>query len=106
MDGQGQQVDVAARIREIQDHMPETYRAIKAMASGPAGSEAYAAVKRAIRGEANQFYAIESGFVVGAPFDLPDVTAELARHIVRFGCRHLVMWAPEVAMKGQGDGTH
>ncbi len=105
MDGQGQQVDVAARIREIQEHMPETYRAIKVMAD-KAGSEAYAAVKRAIRGEANQFYAIEGGFVVGTPFELPDVTADLARLIVRFGCRHLVIWSPEVAKMGAADGTH
>lgn len=104
MDGQGHQVDVKARTDEIRQHMPETYRAIKAKAE-EIGDDAYRLVRAGIRGEANRFYAIERGWVVGTPFDLGNVQAELARLVLQFGCTFLIMWAPE-ASKGAADGTH
>lgn len=105
MDGPtGQQVDVKARTDEIRANMPETYRAIKAKAE-LIGNQAYELVRAGIRGKPNCFYAIERGWVVGTPFDLPGVQAELARLIVQFGCTYLIMWAPEVA-KGASDGAH
>lgn len=105
MDGQGQQqVDVKARTDEIRQHMPETYRAIRARAEA-VGDLAFQCVRQGIRGAPNRFYAIERGWVAGTPFDLPGVQAELARVVVEFGCTFMIMWAPE-ASKGPADGTH
>lgn len=104
----GQQVDVQARVQQIKAQMPDTYEAIKAKAS-EIGNDAYALVRRGLRGEANCFYAVERGHVVGTPFDMGDVQAEMARYMVRFGCTFLVMWAPvpaAVAGKGVADGAH
>lgn len=103
MDGSGQQVDMKARTEEIRQHMPETYRAIQAKAA-EIGNLAYQLVREGIKGQANRFYAIERGRVVGTPFDLA-VQAELAAYIVQFGCQHLVMWSPD-AVKGANDGAH
>ncbi len=115
MDGQQQrqQVDQEAAARQVAEglqliktQMPETYRAVQAKA-GEIGSNAYRYVREALRGTPNRFYAIEGGHVVGTPFDLPDVTADLARVMVQFGCRHLIMWAAEAQQqKGGADGAH
>lgn len=104
MDGQGQQVDVKARTDEIRQHMPETYRAIKARAE-VVGDLAFRCVREGIRGTPNRFYAMERGWVVGTPFDLGEVQAELARVVLQFGCTFMIMWAPE-ASKGAPDGAH
>lgn len=101
---QGAAVDVQARLGEIKAHMPETYREIVKRASVE-GSDTYRLVRQGIKGVPNSFYAIERGWVQGTPFDLPEVSAELARVIVQFGCTFLIMWAPG-AQQGQTDGTH
>lgn len=100
----GHQIDVKARTDEIRQNMPETYREIVAMA-GRVGGKAYEVVRQAIRGEPNRFYAIERGWVVGTPFDLPQVQPELAVFILRFGCTYLVMWSPELVQEAR-DGAH
>ncbi len=88
--------EVEALKATIKAHMPETYKAIVARsADTDLGRQAFSLVTRGLRGEPNCFYAIERGHVVGTPFDAPDVTAELAAYIVRFGCQHLVMWSPQ-----------
>lgn len=89
----GQQVDVNRELAEIKAQMPETYRAIQSKAT-EIGPVAFALVRRGLRGEANCFYALERGWVKGTPFNVDDVNAELARYMVQFGCKHLVMWAP------------
>lgn len=104
MDGQMQPEEVKARTDEIRANMPETYRAIRAKAE-VIGNQAYELVRAGIRGKPNSFFAIERGWVVGTPFDLPGVDAELARVIVQFGCTYLIMWSPE-ASKGGNDGAH
>lgn len=101
--------EAAKRLEElrhvIKTQMPETYKAIQERAAeGDLGRQAYALVTRGLQGRPNCFYAIERGHVVGAPFDMPDVTAELARTMVQFGCQFLVMWAPDA--KGEANGTH
>lgn len=88
--------EVAAALDEIKRFMPETYKAIQAKADAH-GSRVYAMVRRGLRGEVNQWYAMERGRVMGTPFDLPQVTDGLARYIVQFGCSVLVMWSPELA---------
>lgn len=97
-------VDVQARLNEIKAHMPMTYKAIQDKAA-EIGGEAFRYLRQGVRGEANKFYAIEGGRVVGTPFDLPGVSEELARVIVQWGCEFLIMWAPE-AQKGSNDGAN
>lgn len=92
----GQQVDVEGQIAIIKQAMPQTYQAIQDKAR-EMGKDAYALVRRGIKGEPNCFYAIEAGHVVGGPFNLRGVNAEVAKLMCEFGCRHLVMWAAPVA---------
>lgn len=91
----------------IKDHMPETYKAIVEKA-GKIGNEAYRFVREGLKGQPNRFYAMERGWVVGTPFDVPGVNDELARVILQFGCTFMIMWAPEAQQLEQGaaDGTH
>lgn len=102
-------VSVQARLEEIKRHMPETYRAIQDKAAD-IGNQAYAFVRQGVAGQANRFYAVEAGRVVGTPFDLPGVPDEVARILVQFGCTFLIMWAPEAMhlekRQGESDGTH
>lgn len=84
-------VDVKAKIVEIQTHMPETYKSIKAKAEA-VGNVAYELVRRGLRGEANCFYAFEGGRVVGTPFKLPAIKADLAMYMVEFGCGFVCMF--------------
>lgn len=85
---------IAAGLKTIKDHMPETYADIQKQAAGPRGNETYALVRRSLRGDANCFYAIEAGRVVGTPFDQA-VTDPMAALMVRFGCTFLVIWPVE-----------
>lgn len=112
MDGsqsrQGPQVDVEARVQEIKVHMPETYKAIQTKAA-EIGREAYAFVRRGISGQANTFYAVERGWVVGTPFTVSDISADMARLMVMFGHRSMVMWGVQTAQPTKqvvSDGAH
>jgi len=88
--------EVEQAIRDIKAHMPETYQAILDRARDTdLGRQAYALVRRGLKGEANCFYALERGWVVGAPFNLPDIAADMARYMVQFGCTFLIMWSPD-----------
>ena len=78
-------------LARIKANMPRTYADIQAQAGGPRGRATFALVRRGLRGEANCFYAVEAGHVVGAPFDQA-VTADAAAVMVRFGAEFLVMW--------------
>lgn len=96
MDGsnsrQANQVDVEAEIRRIKQSMPQTYRAIQAKAE-EIGRQAYAMVRRGIGGEPNTFYAIEAGFVVGTPFAVGEISAEVARWMVAFSTSSVIIWS-------------
>ena len=80
------------QLQIIKTCMPQTYASIRTRAAGDLGAEAYALVRRALRGEANCFYALEAGHVVGTPFSDRTVTDEVAGLMVRFGVGFLVMW--------------
>ena len=95
------QTDVQAQLAEIKAHMPQTYRAIQEKAAS--GARAFRYVRSGLRGEPNQFYAIEGGRVVGTPFNLANVHEELTRFIAQWGCTFLIMWSPE-AQKDVTDG--
>lgn len=104
MDGsqvqQAPQVDVDEAIRLIKSRMPETYKSIQAKAA-QSGREAYAMVRRSIAGQANTFWAVERGMVVGTPFNMPDITVDVAQGMVMFGAAHVVIWAKSPAAMEQ-----
>ena len=83
---------VEEQIQLIKSHMPETYQSIKARAAAH-GNGVYAEVRQGLAGKPNVFYAMEAGHVMGTPFNDIDVTNKVAGLMVKFGCKHLVMWA-------------
>ena len=95
-------IDVSDKVDEIKRYMPETYKSIQAKAE-KIGNLAYEMVRRGLRGEVNCFYAFEHARVVGTPFVMPDITADLALLMVEFGCAHVCMFG---AAKGVADGAH
>ena len=82
---------VDQQLVEIKTHMPEVYKSIKAKAD-EIGPTAYALVRRGLRREANCFYAFEGGRVVGTPFNVTDIMADVAVNMVRFGLGFAVVW--------------
>lgn len=87
--------EVAAKIDQIKQHMPEVYKCIKAKA-GEIGNQAFELVRRGLRGEANCFYAFEAGHVVGTPFTLTEVSRDIAQYMVTFGCVHVCIFQAAV----------
>jgi len=83
--------EVQQHIAEIKAHMPETYQAIKAKA-GEIGNVAYELVRKGLRGEPNRFWAMERGWVKGAPFSLPDIEADVATAMARWGCAYVCIF--------------
>lgn len=60
-------------------------------------------IKRGMAGEAGWFYAIENGWVIGAPFTNDQVTDQLLRRGVALGQRFALVLRPpaETDQKGQ-----
>lgn len=81
MDRRDHKLDVTDKINEIKRFMPEVYGVIRERG-------AYDLVRRGLRGEANCFYALEGGRVVGTPFTLA-VQADVAANMVQWGCSYL-----------------
>jgi len=88
-----EKADVTALINTIKRNMPEVYAMIKAKAVD-IGNDAFAHVRAGLRGEANRFYAFERGHVVGTPFAMPMITAEIAGYMVKFGVNACAVWPP------------
>lgn len=93
---------VDQQIANIKANMPETYKSIQAKArpvKDSAGKvayenpEAFSLVRRGLRGEPNCFYAFERGHVVGTPFNLVEITRDIAQYMVTFGVTHACIWA-------------
>lgn len=82
---------VADKLALIKGSMPNVYLSVKAKSAERPG--AFALVRRGLRGEANCFYAFERGHVVGTPFALPGINADVASAMVQFGCAHVCIWA-------------
>ncbi len=77
----------------IKTGMPQTYEAIQRRAAVQ-GAGVYTLVRRAVRGEANCFWAMEGGRVVGTPFAASHpVMAVVAQGLVQFGCAHVCILA-------------
>lgn len=82
---------VEQQISEIRQFMPGVYASIRAKAE-EIGREAFALVRRGLRGEPGCFYAFERGRVVGTPFDGCEIQADVAAVMVQFRCAHVCMW--------------
>ena len=94
--------DVTDKINEIKRYMPETYKTIQAKAA-LMGNVAYELVRRGLRGEPNCFYAFEAGRIVGTPYTLTDIQADLAKYLLVWGCAcACILTEP----KELTDGTH
>ncbi len=79
-------------VDHLKRHMPETYKEVQAKAS-LIGKQAYAlAVRGAVKGEANAFWAMEAGYVVGTPVGLGAVMDQVAIALVRFGASFVCVW--------------
>lgn len=95
MDANQQKTEEDRQIKAIKDRMPKVYAAIKAK-SLEIGNEAFALVRRSIRGEAGCFYACEGDAKVGTywPATLPGDVEQL---VERFGLTFVCLW-PESAV--------
>ena len=95
---------VAEGLHTIKTHMPLVYGAIQDKAK-EIGKDAFALVRRGLRGEPNTFYAFERGYVVGTPFSHGPITDELAGLMVRFGAAFVCIFrAPDQPAAGGDDG--
>lgn len=108
--GSNQAVNVDDKIAMIKDRMPETYKSIQAKAQA-IGREAYALVRRGLRGEPNCFYAFERAIVVGTPFKDCEIERDIAQLMVQFGSTFVCIWGETAAVPvGAGQevshGTH
>lgn len=88
----GMKALVDQRLQVIKSRMPNVRQAIEDRAV-LIGNEAFALVRRGLRGEPGCFYALEGGYVVGTPFgDADPRMAQVAQFLVRFGCAHVCIW--------------
>lgn len=79
----------------IKTSMPDTYDQIQRKATEQ-GKRVFGFVRRGLRGEANCFWAMERGHVVGTPFAATHkVAATVAQSLVQFGCAHVCILAEE-----------
>lgn len=102
MDASQQKAEEDRQLKMIRERMPKVYDAIK-LRAGEVGNDAYALVRRGIRGEPGCFYASENGLKVGTYWavSLPTDVAEL---VARYGVALVCMW-PGTAKEGV-DGAH
>ena len=84
-------MSIQDQIQTIKTQMPETYKAIQAKAAA-VGNEAYALVKRGLRGEPNCFWSMEAGWVMGTPFDQLEISRDIAWAMVQFGAAHVCIF--------------
>lgn len=101
MDEKQIQAAVERKVAEIKAHMPNTYTSIKERAEKHKGT--FALVRLGLRGEANCFYAIEAGRVMGTPFT-GEIQRDVAHAMVSFGISHAVIWAEQTT--GENNGTN
>jgi hypothetical protein len=85
-------MNIPEKIALIKTRMPETYQAIQDKAK-VIGNDAFALVKRGLRGEPNCFWAMEAGNVVGTPFNHTEISRDVAQAMVTFGCAYVCIFA-------------
>jgi hypothetical protein len=96
---------VTEGLHVIKTQMPMVYGAIQDKAE-QIGKEAFAIVRKGLRGEPNCFYAFERGRVVGTPFSHGELTKDVAAMMVQFGVAFVCIWREPGAdaAKGANDG--
>jgi len=88
----GMRALVDQRLQVIKTRMPNVRQAIEDKAA-QIGPEAFALVRRGLRGEPGCFYALEGGYVLGTPFGRGDPRmAQVAEFLVAFGSAHVCIW--------------
>lgn len=98
--------DVQDQIEQIKRYMPETYKSIQDKAAA-IGKPAFGLVRRGLRGEANCFWAMERGRVVGTPFAVTEIARDVAQYMVTFGCTYVCIWAESTTQNtGDTHGAH
>jgi hypothetical protein len=85
-------MNIPEKITLIKTRMPDTYKTIQDKAK-VIGNDAYALVKRGLRGEPNCFWAMEAGNVVGTPFNHTEISRDVAQSMVTFGSAHVCIFA-------------
>ena len=85
----------------IKGRMPQTYKLVQDRAMRM-GKQVFALVRRGLRGEANCFWAMEAGYVVGTPFKDQEVERDIAQLMVQFGAVHVVIWGRQDAQGQAG----
>lgn len=83
--------EIRARLQHIKDHMPQTYELICAKAVDQ-GDAVWGMVRRGVRGEPNEFWAMEAGHFAGTPFNMQKVEDEIAWGMVNFGATFAVVF--------------
>jgi hypothetical protein len=101
MDADKQKAEEDRQIRLIKDRMPKVYGAIRQKAA-EVGNDAYALVRRGIRGERGCFFASEGDMKVGTYWHT-DLTTDVAKLIERYGMTYVCMWAEG---RREADGSH
>lgn len=97
---QGAAVNEGEVLQMIKTAMPLTYRSIQNKAA-QFGNDVYRLVRLGIRGQANCFWAMEGGRVVGTPFaSTHPVAAVAAQGLVQFGCAHVCIVAEPAKAEG------
>lgn len=81
--------------------MPQTYKSVQDRAARMC-KHVFALVRRGLRGEANCFWAMEAGHVVGTPFKDQEVERDIAQLMVQFGAVHVVIWGQPDAQAQAG----
>jgi hypothetical protein len=82
-------------LADDQGQMPETYKSVQEGGGGRQG--AFALVRRALKGEANCFWACERGHVVGTPFADDEIERDIAQLMVQFGSTFVCIWGKEAS---------
>jgi hypothetical protein len=96
----GAAVNEGEVLQMIKTVMPLTYRSIQNKAA-QFGNDVYRLVRLGIRGQANCFWAMEGGRVVGTPFaSTHPVAAVAAQGLVQFGCAHVCIVAEPTKAEG------
>jgi hypothetical protein len=107
---------VEEQIADIKASMPMTYRAIQEK-TRQIGNEAYALVRRGLKGEGGCFYAVERNRVVGVPPADRTMYRRLDELVGLYGYTFLVIWGGAAAVQpdmptanvcteGVAHGTH
>ena len=79
------------QLQTIKTKMPQTYGEIQKRVAA-SGNQVFALVRKGLRGEANCFWAMEAGHVMGTPF-AQGIEEKVAKYMVEFGCAHVCIFA-------------